>query len=146
MAKYRHRIFEMYDFRDEAVDAVTPRSVNPLARPAVAPTIESWDLAHLSATRSGSVVRVQFDGTDSFGDESVAELRADFAQLAENLGRDSKLVLDFTGVKAFSPAHIDAIALLGQRLQTKGSRIVLCCLAPAVRDSFFDRTASNEAK
>ena len=30
MAKYAHRVFEMYDFRDEAVRALMPKSVNPV--------------------------------------------------------------------------------------------------------------------
>ena len=39
MAKYRHRIFEMYEFRDEATRALTPKSARP-ATEATAP--ESW--------------------------------------------------------------------------------------------------------
>ena len=39
MAKYRHRIFEMYEFRDEAILALTPRSAPAETADAA---VESW--------------------------------------------------------------------------------------------------------
>ncbi len=134
MAKYRHRIFEMYDFRDEAILAITPRSEKPATE---ATTPESWIFKHLDVSRSASVTLVQFKEAQAFGEETVSDLRGDFARLAEKLGRDSKVLVDFAGVTSFSAACIDALVLFNQRLQTKGSRIALCCLDPAARESFF---------
>ena len=134
MAKYRHRIFEMYEFRDEAVLAITPKSENTVTE---ATTPESWTFAHLAVSRSASVTLVQFKETRTFEEETVSELRDDFAQLADSLGRDSKVLLDFTGVELFSSDAIDALVLFNQKLQTKGSRLALCCLGPATRESFF---------
>jgi anti-anti-sigma regulatory factor len=53
------------------------------------------------------------------------------------LGNDSKVLVDFTGIELFDAAFIDALLLLSKRLRTKGSRIALCCLAPAARAFFF---------
>jgi anti-anti-sigma regulatory factor len=92
---------------------------------------------HLAVSRSAGVTQVRFKEAQTFGEETVSDLRDDFAQLADRLGRDSKVLLDFTGVKSFSAASIGALALFNQKLQTKGSRIALCCLAPAARESFF---------
>ena len=39
MANYRHRIFEMYEFRNEAIRALTPKSAHPVTE---ATTLESW--------------------------------------------------------------------------------------------------------
>ena len=39
MAKIRHKIFEMYEFRDEAVDALTPTSAQRVTKDV---TSESW--------------------------------------------------------------------------------------------------------
>ncbi len=134
MAKYRHRIFEMYEFRDEAVLAITPKSENTVTETT---TPESWTFAHLAVSRSASVTLVQFKEARTFEEETVSELRDDFAQLADRLGRDSKVLLDFTGVELFSSDAIDALVLFNQKLQTKGSRLALCCLGPATRESFF---------
>jgi anti-anti-sigma regulatory factor len=134
MAKYRHRIFEMYDFRDEAAQAIAPRS-EKLATEATAP--ESWTFTHLDVSRSAGVTLVQFKEQQSLGEETFSDLRDDFLRLADKLGRDSKVLVDFTGVTSFSAAAIDALALFNQKLQTKGSRIALCSLDPATRESFF---------
>ena len=134
MAKYRHRIFEMYELRDEAIIALTPELLRPAKE---ANTPELWTFKHLIASRSTSVTHVQFKDATAFGDETVNGLRDDFAQLADRLGKDSKVVLDFAGLKSFSPVSIDALLLFKKKLQTKGSRIALCCLAPAARASFF---------
>jgi anti-anti-sigma regulatory factor len=83
------------------------------------------------------VTHVQFTEAGEFGEETVAGLREDFAQLADKLGIDSKVLVDFTGIELFSAAFIEALVLFSKRLRTKGSRIALCCLAPAAREFFF---------
>lgn len=133
MAKYRHRIFEMYDFRDEAIRALTPKIEKP-ATEATAP--ESWAFKHLAVSRSASVTHVEFNEATTVG-EGTVNLGSDFAQLSDQLGRDSKVLLDFAGVKVFSSASIDVLVQFKQKLQTKGSRLALCCLDPGVRESFF---------
>ena len=134
MAKYRHRIFEMYEFRDEAIRALTPKTVCPVTEP-TAP--ESWALKHLAVSRSASVTHVEFKKAQTFGKETVSDLRNDFAQLADRLARDSKVLLDFAGVKSICAASIEQLVLFNQKLRIKGSRIALCCLDPTVRECFF---------
>jgi hypothetical protein len=124
----------MYDFRDEATCALMPKSDQP-AKEASAP--ETWKFEHLVVSRSAGVTHVTFKGAEVFGEDTLRELREDFAQLADRLARDSKVVLDFAGVRSFSPASHDALALFYRRLQTKGSRMALCCLDAAARESFF---------
>jgi len=133
MAKYRHQIFEMYEFRDEAISALTPK----FARPATEATDpESWAFKHLVVSRSSCVTLVEFQPVQTFGEEAVNDLRDDFTQLADRLARDSKVLLDFAGVVSFIAASIDTLVLFKQKLQTKGSRLALCCLNPATRETF----------
>lgn len=134
MAKYRHRIFEMYEFRDEASRAMTPK-LEKTATEATTP--ESWTFRHLAVSRCAGVTHVQFNEAKTFGDETPSSLGADLGHLADMLGRDSKVLLDFTGVASISSASINAIILLNEKLRTKGSRIALCCLEPTVRELFF---------
>jgi anti-anti-sigma regulatory factor len=137
MAKYRHRIFEMYDFREEAILALTPKSVNTLTD---GTALESLTLRQLSVARSAVVTHVTFKEATTFDDQSVNELREDLAKLAEMLVRDSKVLFDFAGVVSFGSASFDALVLFNKMLKIKGSRIALCCLAPTVRESFFAAT------
>jgi len=139
MAKYRHRIFEMYDFRDEAIDALTPKIARPVTK---ASEPESWSFKHLTVSLSACVTHVEFKRSQTFGEETVGDLREDFVQLADSLVGDSKVLLDFAGVKSFCEASIDTLVLFNQKLRYKGSRIVLCCLEPAVRESFFPASST----
>ena len=134
MAKYRHRIFEMYDFRDEAIRALTPTADRPV-KEAAAP--ETWTFTHLVVTRSAGATHVQFKTAQSFADEAVSDLRDDFAQLADRLVRDSRVLSDFTGVKSLCAASLDVLVQFKQKLQTKGSRMALCCLEPETREAMF---------
>ena len=134
MAKYRHRIFEMYEFRDEAARALTPQNEHTETEAA---TPESLILRYLDVSRSAQVTHVKFEGVTSFGHETINDLREDFAQLADGLDKDTKVLMDFAGVASFSPASINALAQFNERLRTKGSRMVLCCLEPTARDCFF---------
>lgn len=133
MAKYPHRVFEMYEFRDETIIALTPKIEKP-ATEATAP--ESWTFKHLAVSRSASVTHVKFKEVQTVGEETVSNFGGDFARLADRLGRDSKVLLDFAGIKAFSAASIDVLVQFNQQLKTKGSRLALCCLDPATRESF----------
>ena len=134
MAKYRHRIFEMYEFRDEAVQALTPKSERFGTE---TDTPETWTFQYLDVSRAARVTHVQFKNAQAFGEETLNDLRQDLGQLAERLSRDSKVLFDFTGVESLDAASLEALALFNQRLRMKGSRMVLCSLAPAVRECFF---------
>ena len=134
MAKYRHRIFEMYELRDEAIRALTPRS-EKTATEVTAP--ESWTFAHLAVSRVAGVIHVQFKEPRTFDDTTANDLREDLARLTDLLGRDSKVLLDFSGVVSFPAGSITALAQFNRNLQMKGSRIALCCLEPTTRESFF---------
>ncbi len=145
MAKYRHRTFEMYDFRDEAILALTPKSEN-LSMPA-APQ-ESRSFEHLAVSRSASVTHVEFKSAQTFENESASnlrdDLRDDLAQLADCLERHSKVLLNFAGVQSFSVASINELVLFNQKLRTKGSRLALCCLDSETRKSFFVRRSITQ--
>lgn len=134
MAKYHHRIFEMYDFLDEAILALTPRSVKPATESTLP---ESWFFTRLAVSRSEAVTHVQFKNPGEFGGEPAGELRGDLQQLAEKLGRDSKVLVDFAGVSEVRASDIDALIEFKKKLQNQGSRIALCGLEPAARESFF---------
>ena len=133
MAKYQHRIFEMYEGRNEAVRALNP----PFELPEMEAVAETWAQRHLAVSRSAGVTHVTFQKATTFGDETTNDLREDFAQLADRLDKDSKVLMDFAGVASFSQASINALAQLNERLRTKGSRMVLCCLDPTARSCFF---------
>lgn len=134
MAKYRHRIFEMYEFRDEATRALTPKSARPVTE-GTAP--ESWTFEHLAVSHSANLTHVQFKSAHAFGEETASDLRENFAELADSLVKDSKVLFDFDGVKALCAASISALDLSKRQLRNRGSRIALCCLAPNVRAAFF---------
>ena len=133
----------MYEFRDEAIRALTPKSDQP-ATEATAP--ETWTFEHLAVSRSERVTHVQFKRAQAFGAETANDLRVDFSQLADRLVRDSKVLLDFVGVKSFCAAAIDELILFKKKLRTKGSRMALCCLDPTVQQSFFRKSARHEKR
>ena len=134
MAKYRHRIFEMYDFLDEAIRALTPKWELP--EPDAAPP-ESWTFRHLAVSRSTLLTHVKFREATTFENETINDLREDFDQLADRLKKDSKVLVDFEGVASFPPGAINVLAQFNDRLRTRGSRMVLCSLDPTTRDCFF---------
>lgn len=124
----------MYDFRDEAVRALTPKAARHVTE---AINSESWNFKFLAASQSANVTHVGFKQDQSLKEYIVGDLRKDFAQLTNKLGIGSKILLDFTGINSFSPASIDTLVSFNKNLRHKGSRIVLCCLDSGVRDSFF---------
>jgi anti-anti-sigma regulatory factor len=98
---------------------------------------ETWKFKHLSLYRPAGVTHVQFKRAGSLTAEALDELVEDFGQLAERMGRDSKVLLDFTGVTLANAALIDALVVFHKRLRNKGSRFALCCLEDSVREFFF---------
>ncbi len=141
MAKVRHRIFEMYELRDEAIRALTPKSAQPTAE---TNACDSWKFKHLAVLRSANTAHVQFKGEQTLDETTVSELREDLTQLADRLVKDSRVLLDFTAVESFDAASIKALDQFNQKLKTKGSRIALCCLDPKVQRSFFERSNGHE--
>ena len=137
MAKYRHRIFEMYEFLDEAAAAQALKATSPSADDS---DPASWSFHYLHVSRSSGMTHIEFKQRQSFDEETVNDLREDFAQLAEKLVRSSTILLDFSEAESFCAAAIDALELFNQKLRVKGSRLALCCLAPEVRESFFPTT------
>jgi anti-anti-sigma regulatory factor len=136
MAKYRHRLFEMYENPDEAIRALTSNSDLPGTEFSAS---ETWDFAHLMVSRSDRVTRVAFKSGQTSEQESLSGLREDFTQLADKLARNSRVLLDFAGLTSFSDSSLESLALFNRKLQTKGSRMALCCLEPAARECFFRR-------
>ena len=134
MAKYRHRTFEMFDFPDEATLALASKSTRTTTE---SDDPASWTFQQLTASRAASVTLVKFKKPKCSDAESEGELREDLSQLADLLVNDSRVLLDFEGLHEFSSSSIDALALFNRKLQSKGSRIALCNLEPAVQASFY---------
>ena len=124
----------MYDFHDEAVRALTPKTASPVTD---AIDSNSWDFKFLAASRAASVTHVGFKKDQALRNGAANDLREDFAQLTDKLTIDSKVLLDFTGLNSFSAASIDMLVSFSKNLRHKGSRMALCCLNSTVRDSFF---------
>ncbi len=141
MAKIRHRIFQMYEHREEAISALSPKSAQP-ATETTDP--ESWKFKHFAVLRSANTAHVQFRDEESFKQETTQTLSEDLTQLADELAKDSRVLLDFSAVVSFNPAFIDALAQFNQKLKNKGSRSVICCLNPEVRQSFFENKNGHE--
>ena len=137
MAKYRHRIFEIYKFRDEAERALTSKSARLVMQNAAS---EPWTFDHLAVSQSAGVAIVTFDRERAFTETTTIDLRADFVQLADGLARDSRVLFDFVGVESFCAAAIDELIRFNQKLRSEGSLMALCCLAPTVHQSFFLKT------
>ena len=135
LAKYPHRVFEIYEDRDEAIGALTPKSVKLDELKANGPLSSSFH--HLTVSQSSFVTHVKFTGTMEFPQETEAELRDDFSKLLDLLAIDSKVLLDFANVKSFSPACVETLVVFDRRLRNRGSRTVLCSLAPDTRASFY---------
>jgi len=134
MTKYPHRIFEIYEFHDEAVRALGPKAASPTIE---TKSSESWCFEYLNASQTENVTHVGFKKTQSYTDDTSGELSRDFAKLTGKLAIGSKILVDFTGLSSFSSASIDSLVSFNKNLRHKGSRVVLCCLDPTVRDSFF---------
>lgn len=143
MAKIRHRTFELYDFLLEASEALATKSarVNTYE---IDPS--QWEFRQLDAVlRPSGVVHVTFK--QHAGNESTSttkstselgrDLSGDLGDLAELLSNNSRVLLDFEGVLEFDADAVVKLADFDSKLRNKGSRIVLCNLETAVRESFF---------
>ena len=141
MAKTRHRTFEIFDFAQEASDALASKSarVNTYA---LDPDL--WRFRQLdSAIKPSGVVHVTFKQDTDAEPESMSDLGRDLTDLAELLTNGSRVLLDFEGVLAFDSDAIVQLSEFHSKLQTKGSRVVLCNLESAVRAGFFPPLSTN---
>lgn len=129
----------MYESREEAIDELAPKSEHAVSRGS---PLESWSLRRLSVMRLDGSMVVQFPQGESLDGDAAKDLREDFAELADTLDRDSKVLLDFTGVTECPPLLVDTLVSFCKRLRTRGSRLVLCCLGTSAQKVFFSRTAS----
>jgi anti-anti-sigma regulatory factor len=134
MAKDRHRVFEIYDTRDEAGWELLPKEQKQVNDAAAS---ESWSFKRLNVSQYAGIIQVEFKDAAILAPEIAAELQEDLFQLADKLGGNSRVLLDFTGVQEFGPAGINTLNLFNRRLKNRGSRMVLCCLDPNVRTTFF---------
>jgi len=133
IAKTPHRIFEIYAVRSEAIDALTPKNASPLDDRILA--VETFK--ELSVSTLEYVVRVGFVGSEYYGAKTLSRLREDLWRLSQALVLNSKVLVDFQGVRAFCPESIGSIAEFNKRLRNKGSRAVLCCISSEVLEDFF---------
>jgi hypothetical protein len=144
MAKLRHRTFEIFDTYDEAASALESKSSRKIVQQSQG-TDEVLTFRHLMVSLRGCVIHVTFKSPNCPEHDGARDLRADLAKLASSLINDSPVLVDFEGLEEFSPKCVDDLALFLRRLQSKGSRIALCNLGPAVKASFFPNRACERA-
>jgi hypothetical protein len=137
MAKDRHRIFEIYESRDEAAWELMPKTHKTANEVTDA---ESWSFKQLVVSPLAGIMQVQFREAALLAQELVAQIQDDLSHLASKLNGDSRVLIDFTGVQMFGSAGINALIGFNKKLQNRGSRMVLCCLDTNVRASFFVTT------
>ncbi len=141
MAKIRHRNFEIFDFLQEASDALASKSARVNAY-----TIDpsQWEFRELDAElRPSGVVHVTFKRPAYDDPKSRSDLGIDLANLAELLANDSRVVLDFEGVQAYDADAVIKLSEFDSKIRNKGSRFVICNLESAVSDSFFPRLSTH---
>ncbi len=135
MAKIRHRTFEIFDFLLEASDALASKSAG-VTTYAVDPS--QWSFRQLDTTlRPSGVIHVAFKPVLDGEPAPSSELGRDLTELAELLTNNSRVLIDFEGVPAFAADGVIKLSEFDSKLRNKGSRIVLCNLQPAVRETFF---------
>lgn len=141
MAKTRHRTFEIFEFGQEAVDALASKSARVNAH-ALDPDL--WRFHHLDAvvTPSG-VTHVTFKPAVDTESQSLADFGKDLVDLADWLTNGSRVLLDFEGVQQFDSAAIARLSEFHGKLQHRGSRLVLCNLDSSVHASFFPHLSAN---
>lgn len=141
IAKIRHRNFEIFDFVQEASDALASKSarVNTYT---LDPDL--WRFRQLDvAIRPSGVAHVTFKQPSLSDADSVDDIGTDLADLAGLLVNGSRVLMDFEGVLEFGTDSIIKLTDFNSKLQTKGSRVVLCNLESTVRDSFFPGRSTN---
>ena len=114
-ASNKNRIFGISgtELRDEAIDALTPKSARVQTKTSD-PT--SWAFKRLAVSLAEQVTHVQLTETDYSDEETETDLRNDFVELAKKLGAGSNVLLNFTGVESFSASSIEPIVLLNQKM------------------------------
>jgi hypothetical protein len=144
MAKYRHRTFEMFEFLDEAVSALTPRSTGSSVE-SVDPAL--WTFEYFETSRREGVTLITFKELTSGEDEEPSrKLPDELSLIARSLVNNSRVVMDFEGLPEFSAGSIEALTQFNKTLQTKGSRLALCNLEPAVHASFFPNREATKSR
>ena len=142
MAKIRHRIFEIFDFVQEASNALASKSARASTY-ALAPDL--WRFRHLDAAiKPSGIAHVTFKQKKAES-ESMSDLGKDLADLSELLTNGSRVLLDFEGVQAFDADAISELGEFNRKLQNKGSRVVLCNLEPTVQASFLPHISTNDS-
>jgi anti-anti-sigma regulatory factor len=134
MAKRRHRVFEMYDFRDEAFRALVPKEASPETDTAIP---KDLNCKYLTVSRTTSVTHVEFKGIKDLGEETSRDLNKDIGLLSASLDLDSKVLLDFANVESVCATCIEIFSNFSKSLRHKGSRVVLCCLDDEASKCFF---------
>jgi hypothetical protein len=134
VAKVRHRVFEIYETVDEGIQELVARGEK--AAPSF-PDSESWRFTLLDVKCEAGLTLVRFKQPRLDTPQIAAEVSDDFSKLEGFLTRDSRVLLDFTGVESVNPNLLTALALFDKRLRIKGSRIVLCSIGQNVRESFW---------
>lgn len=123
----------MYDFHDEARDALASKEDALSMQEAF--EFQDAIFSCCALVHEAGIAVVRFE--NSSRQSKVPDYRGDFAKLTEALPRNSKVLFDFSGVEDFHSASIEALGNLSHKLRNKGSRIVLCCLQPKVKEAFF---------
>ena len=141
MAKIRHRTFEIFDFLQEASDALASKAARPNTF-TLDPELWRFRLLDSSINPSG-VIHITFKQDADSESESMSDLGRDLADLTELLTNGSRVLLDFEGVPAIDSEAINKLSDFHDKLQHKGSRLVLCNLDSAVRESFFPHRRTN---
>ncbi len=126
----------MYEFRDEAVTALTPRQVRQKVDSAD-PSL--WTFANFTTSRADAVTLVTFKQAMDTNHESTVKIADELSLIARSLSIDSRVVIDFAGVQEFAPESIEALAQFQGVLQSRGSQVALCNLESDVRASFFPK-------
>ena len=141
MAKTRHRTFEIFDFLQEASDALASKSARV---PTYALDPDLWRFRQLDvAIKPSGLAHVTFKQHADSESDLINDLTKDLADLAELLTNGSRVLLDFEGVRTFDADAIAKLTDFHGKLQHKGSRVVLCNLAPTVQASFFPHHSTN---
>lgn len=145
MAKIRHRTFEIFEFLQEASQALASKSAR---EPTYSLDPDLWRFRQLDTViRSSGVVHVTFKRNANDESKStidhVTDLAGDLVDLAEQLPNGSRVLLDFEGVQTFNPDAVAKLTEFKSKLQHKGSRVVLCNLEPTVQASFFPHLGTN---
>lgn len=137
MAKVRHRTFEMYEFLQEADDALASKSARE-TKYSLDPDL--WRFHRLDVVIKPSGVAHATFKQDS---ESMDRFEKDLVDLVDLLPNGSRVLMDFEGVNVFDNDAINKLTQFDKSLRSQGSRVVLCNIETEVRESFFPNKPSS---